>query len=236
MRKGIARLLRDYYELRTRTEYVGDYDTAVMLADLMAQINGDILTPRQRQFIAIYYFVGLTFEEIAIVMRLASPSNVSDGLYAALDRLADTDNTRFKTRTPENFADYDGAVYRWLDGIAEGKPIKEPSRRVLLSIATVLSKSDGNSSEMLRQKSEGFVYLDESMGEEYPHLSDSQTRWVDRRITLVEDVFPVGDIVGSQRYTPLPEYNGDEGTDDEYLLSRTIKTTGRRKLFKLRGN
>lgn len=237
MRKGIARLLRDYYELRSRSFYGGDIDTTATLIDLMGAINGDILTARQRQFIALYYFVGLTFEEVAEVMCISSPTNVSDAIYSALERLSAGPGFVFKSRTPEDFSHMPGAVYRWLDDIGNGTPIMEPSLDVIVAIAEILELSDSKSLELLFQYYAGIVLMEEKEeGEEYPHLSDSQLRWQDRRISLTDEVHPPGDVIGSKRYTPLSEYDGDETNDDEYNMTRTIRLTGRRKLFKLRGN
>lgn len=238
MRKGLTKLLRDYYRLQARTLYEGDFDTAVVLADLMAIINSDKLTARQRQYIALYYFVGLTFNEIASLVGV-DVRNVKQPLYDGLDRAAlvaqgDTTGAAFKRRTPDTFADKPGAVYRWLDAIAAGAPVAEPPHAVTLNIAELLSETDDKSAELARQSETGVVYIDETADDkpEYAHFSDSQLRWLDRRITLVENVLPPGDAVGSQKHIPAPEYDGYEDESQ----SRKTHATGRRKLFKLWGN
>lgn len=237
MRKGIANVLKDYYRLESRA-YGGDFDTAVILADLMSAINGDVLTVRQRQYIALYFFCGLTYAEVAHVMRIANQSRVSDALYSALRRLTQAPGASFKDQPADDFSAYDGAVYRWLDAIEDGAPVGEPSREVLLNIAEILRPYDDESAEMIRQRAEGFVYVDEACdGPEYPHYSDAQLRWYDRRMSYVPEVFPEGDAVGSKRV--VPKYAVDETgeqDDDEEHITRTIQRTGRRRLFKLRGN
>lgn len=237
MRRGITRLLRDYYELLSKTEFDGDYDTAIILADLLGAVNSETLTARQRQFIALYYFVGLTFSETAEIVGV-DVRNAKEGVHSAIRRLEANmaDSTTFKSRTPNTFADKQGEVYRWLERIANGEEIKEPSRKVVLSIADILRYTDDESEEMIRQVSEGFVnvYVDDV--EEYPHYSDSQLRWLDRRVSLVEEVLPVGDSTGFKRHRPAPDYEGNASEDDDYFNSRTVRKTGRRKLFKLRGN
>lgn len=241
MRRGISALLRDYYRLRSRADD-GEFDTAVMLTDLLNAVNGETLTARQRQFIALYYFVGLTYAEIAEVMRIEWSDNVSKGVYAALDRLNALydidDKSSNRRRTPNDFNHLDGAVYRWLDGIAEGEPVEEPPKEVVISIAEILKDFDDKSSELIRQTKDGYVpILFEEGEEEYPHFSDSQLRWLDRRMSFVPEVLPEGDVIGSKR--TMPTYAVDDsgnGEDDDAHITRSIHRTGRRKLFKLRGN
>lgn len=241
MRRGIASLLKDYYRLETRA-YGGDFDSAVMLADLMDVVNGTYLTARQRQYISLYYFCGLTFSEIAIITGAANQSRVSDALYSAIERISDVTKNevrQFKTQPASDFSDCDGAVYRWLDDIARGAPIEEPSRAVVLSIANILYESDLLSRDLIEQVNTGVVYIDEPQEEldGYTHLSDSQIRWIDRRMSYVPEVFPPGDSVGSKRVVVKYEADSDGSLDDEdEHINRRVHRTGRRRLFKLRGN
>lgn len=237
MTRGIAKVLRDYYELESRTTYGGDLDTALLLADIMRAINGDVLTERQRQVIALYYFAGLKLREIAYLLDV-TPRNVRQPLQDALKRVSESQKnpkTVFKSRAVERF-DRFVPLYKWLDDIADGAPVKEPPLSAVQSLADLLEHGDEGSAELVRQRREGFVYVDEDESEEYPHFSDAQLRWKDRRISLVEEVLPPGDAIGFQRYTPAPDYEGDAELDDDYLLSRSVRNMGRRKLFKLRGN
>lgn len=241
MRKGITNILRDYYRLESRA-YNGDFDTAVILADLLSAINSGVLTARQRQYIALYYFCGLTYAEIAHLMGIEWQDNVSKGIYNALNRISATYNrdstVPFKQQPAGDFKGYNGALYRWLDEIAEGAPVGEPSRDVLLNISEILAHFDEKSAEMLRQYAEGFVFIEDGeAGEEYPHFSDTQIRWQNRRVSYVPEVFPDGDVIGSKRVVPkyAVDDTGEESDDGEHI-TRTIQQTGRRKLFKLRGN
>lgn len=237
MRKGITNLLREYYRLKSRTEYEGDYDTAIILADLMSVINGSALTPRQRQFVALHYFVGLKLDEIATITS-TTQYNVANTLRKALDRLVDASegNHSFYAYKVEEYAET-SEVYKWLNGIANGHPVEEPTRKVVLSIAELLRSSDEASAEMVRQHEMGEVLIEEmDDGKvEYSHYSDSQLRWLDRRVTLVEEVFPTGDVIGSKRHTPTSDYDGFGSEEEDDYLSYTVRTTGRKKLYKLRG-
>lgn len=230
VRRGIIRLLRDYYRLKYRTEYKGDYDTAVILADLMESINSDALTPRQRQFIALYYFVGLTLDEVAVISETRQ-DNVRITLRRAIERIS-SEKGRFNTYTVVPYENT-SAVYRWLNEIADGEPIGEPTREVILSIAEILRYSDERSAELIRQHGTGFVIVAEPDDgrEEYPHYSDAQLRWLDRRVSVVSEVYPSGDVVGTKKWTPAPNY--DESESDDY---EPICQSGRKKLYKLWGN
>ena len=239
MRKGIANVLRDYYRLESRA-YGGDFDTAVILADLMNAINGDVLTVRQRQYIALYFFCGLTYAEIAYIVgaRQEVAQRAIADAFKRLTSVYKASEQSLKGHTPSTFEAYEGVVYRWLDAIADGKPLSEPSREVLLNIADILRPYDDESAEMVRQHTEGFVVVEDTQeGPEYPHLSDAQMRWQDRRMSYVPEVFPEGDAVGSKRVVPkyAVDETGDQDDDEEHI-TRSIQRTGRRKLFKLRGN
>ncbi|QIG62603.1 RNA polymerase sigma factor [Sporosarcina phage Lietuvens] len=241
MRKGIASLLKDYYRLETRS-LGGDFDTTVMLADLMSAVNGDILTVRQRQYIALYFFCGLSFKEIAVITGASNQARISDALYSGIERISVVtkgESNRFKAQPADDFNGHVGAVYRWLDDIAYGAPVGEPTRAVVLSIASILQESDELLANMTEQARTGVVYVLEEPQENdgYVHLSDSQMRWQDRRMSFVPEVFPPGDAVGSKRV--VVKYDADrdgELCDDDEHITRKVQQTGRRRMFKLRGN
>ncbi|MCC2383536.1 RNA polymerase sigma factor [Bacillus cereus] len=226
-REGVKALLKDIYRLSESKLHKGDIDAAAILTDLNISLNNECLTPKQRQCIALYYFVNLSIKEASSILDIY-PSVFNYHIKGALSRLAN--NMRFGTVTkkgdPIGLFGNSSGVYKWLDEIALGKPLEEPPYEVVLDIAEILSKSDEKSSEMIRQHIEGFVYVEENEGEEYPCLCEEQMRWADRRVSYVEEVFPPGDVTGYHRVLIR---------DDEDRKGVEYKEE-RRKIFKRRGN
>jgi len=224
---GVTALLKDVYRLNSTMFYGGDIDTAVILADLDVAMNGEVLTVRQRQTIALHYFAKLTLEECAAVLGIDARV-VRYHINGALNRIAAnmSSGQTFSKGDPTHDLYITDELDKWLNAISAGLRIEEPSHAVFNAIANRFAERDYKSKEFVRQIAEGFVYLPEDEGPEYPCLSDEQMRWDDRRITYVEEVFPPGDVVGTRK---LAIKNDEDSYGIEYRLEK-------RKLFKLRGN
>lgn len=224
--KGITALLRDIYRLKGVTQFGGDIDSTVILTDLDLALNGDCLTKRQRQSIALYYFAGLKLRECSEVMVL-DDSVIKYHLKGGLSRLSSHMKTgeRFMKGDDITLFDETNAIYRWLNAIANGSPVTEPSVSVTLDLARFFL--DDKAKEYVRQHEEGFEYIEDYTDvEEYPCLSEDQMRWSDRRVTYVEEVFPPGDAVGSVK---VAVRNEEDRKGVEFSVER-------RKIFKRRGN
>ena len=86
-------LLSDYHALLSR-QYLGDYDSVVILADLATAIAMAKLTDRQREALRLVYEEDLTQEEAG--KRLTGPNglgvaqkNVSEALERAIENIAE---------------------------------------------------------------------------------------------------------------------------------------------------
>jgi DNA-binding CsgD family transcriptional regulator len=223
--RGIAEVLKDYYKLESSRFYNGDVDATGILADILNEIDGDCLTARQRQCFALYYFARLKLRECAVVLGL-DESVVKKHVKGGLKRLAARIDREARFSKGDPIPDYteDNALYGWLNAIKDGAPIGEPTAEIFRDIAEILRESDDKSDELLRQHADGYVMLPDDS--EYTCLTEGQMKWADRRVTYVEEVFPPGDTVGSQRVAA-------QNTEDKKGIEFRDE---RRKMFKLRGN
>ncbi|MBW3113505.1 hypothetical protein KYJ26_16750 [Bacillus sp. MCCB 382] len=115
----------------------------------------------------------------------------------------------------------------WVNQIGNGEEISVPNDAAIVAIAKRFATDELKAREMLRQFSEGYVeVVDVDDGKpEYTCLSESQMKWSDRRVTYVEEVYPPGDVLGSQKVATRDE-------EDKYGVEYR---QDRRKMFKVRG-
>jgi DNA-binding CsgD family transcriptional regulator len=226
-KEGIKTLLKDLNRLNESKIYKGDYDAAAILTDLNISLNNGCLTPRQRQCLGLHYFINLSIDESSTILGI-HPRVFKYHLKGVLLRLAENMcfGTLFMKGDPVELYGKTYGIYKWLDDIALGMPLREPPYEAFLDIADILSETDEKSFEMVRQRREGFVYIERDVKEEYPCMHEEQLRWADRRVSYVEEVFPPGDAIGSRKVLVRDEENKD---GVEYMVER-------RKIYKQGGN
>lgn len=227
--KGVLAVLKDFYRLDTATILNGDYDAATILADITKGLNNsDVLTPKQRQCIALYYFANLKLRECEAVLGI-DESGVKRHIRGGTKRLAEFVNNQALFSKGDPYVDYEETdeLMRWLNQIGNGGAITVPENAVIVAIAKRFAVDEARAEEMLRQFSEGHVAVIEydDGKPEYPCLSESQMQWSDRRVTYVEEVYPPGDVLGTQKVATRDE---EDKQGVEYRQDR-------RKMFKVRG-
>lgn len=228
--EGIAVLLKDIYRLNESRWYKGDIDATAIIADLKTALDSDCLTPRMRQVVALYYFVGLTEGETANILGIAERKAINKALNASLERIAEqmSEGSFRKKGHAEIETGLSTPLFIWLTAVAYRK---EPIYKVPAEVFTEIlinSETDINAKETLRQREEGSNYMvDYSETEEYPALSEDQFKWKDRRMAFKPEIFPRGDVTGSRKVA-IKLRDGDN-FGNEWVLDR-------RKLYARGGN
>jgi predicted DNA-binding protein YlxM (UPF0122 family) len=227
--KGVLAVLKDFNRLGNAAVLSGDYDAATILADITKGLNSsEVLTPKQRQCIALYYFANLKLRECEDVLGI-DESGVKRHIRSGIRRIAEFVSNRALFSKGDPYVDYEETdeLMQWVNRIGNGDEITVPGDVVILAIAQRFAADESKAEEMLRQFSEGHVEVfDPDDGKpEYPCLSESQMKWSDRRVTYVEEVFPPGDVLGSRKVATRDE---EDKQGVEYRQDR-------RKMFRVRG-
>lgn len=84
---GLRILLSDYHSLVNR-QYLGDYDSVIILADLSTAIEMAQLTDRQRRALRLVYEEDLTQEEAGKRMGIAK-QNVHSYVNTAIEKISE---------------------------------------------------------------------------------------------------------------------------------------------------
>jgi hypothetical protein len=224
-REGVSRLLRDIHRVSEQRWYEGDIDATAILVDLYKALDSDCLTPRMRQVVALYYFVGLTEYEVAEILNIERHS-VNEFKQKAVYRIAEHmyDSPRFKTGDPYEMLDESNFLYQWLNDVAVKKaPIYRIPMKLYVVVNEYFAKTDDRAAEFLRQLKEGIEIPEEK---EYPCLSEEQLAWRDRRMIYKDEVYPSNDVTGTRKVAVKTR-------DDKYGRDYIVE---KRKIFKLKGN
>jgi hypothetical protein len=226
---GVKAILRDIYRLGESQYLNGDIDATIILTDLKMALDSGCLTPRMRQVVALYYFVGFTLEEIKTALGLANKSVPNSILVDAVERVSSemdygykqSNNARIDaTIFPKNYIER--PLFKFLNEIASGdRSVYEVNDEVFSSATRYLASiGDHKAVEVIRQEVEGFVWIEEDApnDDEYLTLTWEQMRWDDRRVSYVPVVYPVGDILG-RRKVAIKLRDGDR-FGNEWIIER----------------
>lgn len=226
--EGVATLLKDIYRMNESRLYKGDIDATAIITDLKTALDSDCLTPRMRQVVALYYFVGLTEEESAYVLGIDN-GYLNKVVHVSLERIAEQMSKGSNRK--KGHADIDSKestpLFLWLADVAYGNaPVYEVPSAVFTDILNRSITTDRNAVETLRQRAEGrpkpVVYADE---DEYPALSEDQFKWRDRRMAFKPEIFPKGDIAGTRKVA-MKIRDGDSSGNEWILEKRKLYARG----------
>lgn len=217
--RGIKSLLRDIYRMSESRYLNGDIDATVILADLKLALDSGCLTPRMRQVIALYYFLGFTQSEISEISGVTQPTIV-ESLDEALLRVSAEMCYGYKQGngakanaklTPTNEIERD--LFIILNDITEGiRPVYVADACIFTaSIRYLANKGNKKALEVVRQQIEGSVIVDDiqPLEGEYTALTWEQMRWDDRRISYVPDIY-YDDRYVKTGFRNVPEVLEDE--------------------------
>lgn len=228
--EGIAVLLKDIYRLNESRWYKGDIDATAIIADLKTALDSDCLTPRMRQVVALYYFVGLTEGETAEVLNLTQQL-INTSLKSAIERVSEqmSEGSFRKKGHAVIETSVNTPLYQWLVAVAYRElPLYIVPDDVFTEVLEKSVKTDENAKETLRQRVGGSNYkVDYEGTEEYPALSEDQFKWKDRRMSFKPEIFPQGDTIGTRKVA-IKLRDGD-GCGNEWVLDK-------RKLYARGGN
>ncbi|MEY8188637.1 RNA polymerase sigma factor [Peribacillus simplex] len=228
---GISVLLKDIIRLDESRIYRGDIDATAIITDLKMALDSDCLTPRMRQVVALYYFVGLTEEEAAHILHYSERKAVNKSLNSAIERIAEEmsrGGSRKKGHGDFLFSS-ESQVYKWLNEVGAGlAPIYEVPISTFTDILERSKHSDKKAEETLYQR-KGIVTftVDYTDVDEYPAYTEDQFKWRDRRMMFKPEIYPKGDVTGT-RTVAIKLRDGDE-SGNEWIVEK-------RKMFAKRGN
>lgn len=198
--KGIHVLMMDYGRLKDKARNTSDFDAAAILCDLEIALDKVNLTPRMRQCVALYYFVGFTEQQCAKVLDV-NQSTVNRMIESALDRLeafmAFGYMQKENARTDANLTDTHPFI-SWLNDVA-GRKSRIYSKPPMLTEYLADTFEDKKAQDVIYQRKHGSTFVpDYTCVEEYPYYTEEQFRWADRRMSFVPEVFPTGDVAGTR--------------------------------------
>lgn len=203
---GVYRLLKDYYRLEERISPGGDYDTAVILADLKGALDSPVLTARQRQIVALLFFAELTMEDVSGILGVYV-SKIHKSLTAALERLSaalkGARTPKFRTQSAPPFGSR-RLLYAWLNAVGSGEaPIYNVPAAVMTDLLMWLDENgDEKAQEALRQHREGppnVKTIYKNPEDEYLCLNPRQLRYRHEKEERVSEVFPKFDVSGAKK-------------------------------------
>ncbi|OYD08528.1 RNA polymerase sigma factor [Paludifilum halophilum] len=202
---GVLRLLKEINRLDARLVPGADYDTAVILQDLRDALDSPVLTARQRQVVALYFFTDSTMEEAAGILSITKGA-IKLSLNTSLERIAAQmkaeEDLKFRGRAVKPF-DSRRPLFVWLNAVAAGEvpayEIPDEANEDLL--AWYAENGDELAQEVLRQRVEGppvVVEVYENPEDEYPCLNPRQMQYREKMQVPVGDVKPQFDVAGSR--------------------------------------
>ena len=224
---GVAALLKDISRLNESRIFKGDIDATVIITDLKLALDSDCLTPRMRQVVALYYFVGMTEEEISRTI-FNTQQVVNKSIKKAVERIAS--EMAYGAYVKSGHADFEFTeqtpLYKWLTEVGYGNlPVYEVPDEVFTNLLKI-STADDRAREVLRQRKYGppeTTKLEEE--DEYPALTEDQFKWRDRRMTFKDEIFPAGDSTGSRKVA-IKLRDGDSAGNEWVLEKRKIFARG----------
>lgn len=227
---GITVLLKDIIRLDESRIYRGDIDATAIITDLKMALDSDCLTPRMRQVIALYYFVGLTEDEVADILS-TSQQSVNKSVTSGVERIAEEMSTggSRKKGNGDFLIDDESPIYKWLNEVGGGTaPVYVVPKGIFTDVLERSKHFDKKAEETLYQR-KGIVTftVDYTEMDEYPAYTEDQFKWKDRRMTFKPEVYPKGDVTGT-RTVAIKLRDGDE-SGNEWIIEK-------RKMFAKRGN
>lgn len=204
---GISRLLSCFHMLEERTCLGGDYDTAVILRDLKDALDSDILTPRMRQTLALYYFADLEMDRAADILGVKQQT-VSEYHLKAVERIAaymaSGGNVRYRREKTMKRFDSKRPLYQWLNDVAGGSvPVYVVPDEVHSDIIDWLANiGDERAQEVARQRRHGapeVKYEYKDARDEYPCLHPRQMQYRESKQIPVPEVYPKFDVAGRRK-------------------------------------
>ncbi|RSL29137.1 hypothetical protein D7Z54_32930 [Salibacterium salarium] len=228
---GVKAILRDVYRLGESQYMNGDIDATIILTDLKMALDSGCLTPRMRQVVALYYFVGFTQVEISDVLGIAQ-KNVLKSIDMSIERISAEMDYGYKepngartdaVLTPTN--DIERDLFVVLNEIASGnRPVYDVDDKLCtVAVRYLAREGDEKAQEALRQRADGSITIIEEIPPdgEYPALTWEQMQWDDRRISYVSEVYPPGDIVG-RRKVAIKLRDGDKSGNEWVIENRAM--------------
>ena len=198
--KGIAQLMRDYWNLRANQSIAGDVDASALLIDLERALKRCNLTPRMKQCLALHFFADFSKADVARILAIGKVT-VGETIESALDRLEAFMefgyNKALGART-DGIIEQQAEIHEWLNEIASGTtPVYSKPRGITEWLA---QNNDKKAKTTIQQRSEPLVYVIDYTGrEEYPPYTAEQFRWADRRVTYAPEVFPPDNVAGTRK-------------------------------------
>lgn len=192
---GVKAVLRDIHRLSENRYFDGDIDATTIVIDLRMALDSRCLTPRMRQIVFLYYFVGVTLDEIADITNLTRPTAL-EALNNAVERVATEMEYGYHSKTNARITAYlspktsaEEPLYKILNEIADNeRKIYEINDEIVEAVVYYLArKGDTKAQEALRQRLEGYTYVSEKS--DYPALTWDQMKWYDRRQHYLPDVY-----------------------------------------------
>lgn len=202
---GIYRLLKEYHRLEGRLVPGGDYDTAVILQDLKTALDSDVLTARQRQVVALYYFADLIEDDVADILGI-SRQGVNRAIIDALGRISAFISghrgrvrgyhvTQFENRRP---------LFQWVNAVGDGRaPVYVVPNYIRADIIDWLAENGDkraqNASRQLRSGPPSIIYEYQNPEDEYPCLNPRQMQYREKMQVPVEEVKPKLDVAAVKK-------------------------------------
>jgi hypothetical protein len=204
---GVYRLLKEWHRLESRIESSGDYDTLVIIEDVKKALDSDILTPRQRQVVALYFFADIGMEYVGEVLGIGAP-RVKKHLVLALDRLSGHMKTggAVKHTKGREVTSYGNSrpLFRWLNQVGHALlPVYDVPEEVYADLLDWLSENgDERAQEVARQLRHGppeVEYIYENPEDVYPCLNPRQMQYRETKQIPVPEVYPKFDEAGRRK-------------------------------------
>ena len=213
---GVFRLLKEIHRLDARLVPGADYDTAVIIRDLKDALDSPVLTVRQRQVVALYFFAQIGEVAAADLLNTAQPAVfrlIQDSvkrLAGALKNPRPPKYYRYKVKPFENRR----PLFVWLNAVGSGAaPIYEVPREVMDDILLWMAENgEEKSQEVLRQRREGppevrTVY--ENPEDEYPVLTPRQMQYRNAKEVSTAEVKPKFDAAGWKKSQVKDQKTGE---------------------------
>lgn len=187
--KGVDRLLKDIHKLWYEESYRGDYDATCLRVDLEYALQSNVMTPKQRQAVALYYFCELTQDECARLLKMTQ-QGIDERLSGAVNNIAMHMQGRIMSLNQyirySDYTNYDEHFDMWMAQLLVGHgKWWTIDNGVLNTLNRVLGMPNRDDN------------VDED-SDDYPHLTNGQLRGRNRnREILREEIYPVDANVGS---------------------------------------
>lgn len=203
---GVFRLLKEIHRLDARLVPGADYDTAAIIRDLKDALDSPVLTARQRQVVALYFFTDSTMEETGAILDIRKNTVIealNEAVYRISSQMKAGNPVEFKGRATKPIKNR-RPLFTWLNAVGSGEaPVYEVPATVMTDLLMWLDENgDEKAQEVLRQRREGppevkTVY--QNPEDEYLCLNPRQLRHRHEKEERVSDVLPKFDVSGSKK-------------------------------------